>query len=72
MINLLCLTEEQARIATDAIGKWIVDSRCTCTLDMDGDGLCEQCMAYFVNDPPGSYEKAIKAEAKKVWQEHVR
>ena len=70
--SLVNLTLEQVVICFDAIGKHVVDSRCTCFMGLTGEGLCEQCLAFFVDGPPDSYEKAIEAEAKRFWEEHAR
>ena len=72
MTDLVNLTEEQARIAADAIGKHIVDSRCTCLLGGDGLEMCDQCKVFFLDGPIDSYEKALKAEAKRFWEEHAQ
>jgi len=70
--TLTNLTLQEATIATQAIGKHRVDDGCTCIIGMDGNGLCEQCKAFFLDGPADAYERAIEAESRKAWQEHVK
>jgi len=70
--TLTNLTLQEATIVTQALGKHRVDEGCTCAFGLDGDGLCDQCKAFFLDGPPNAYEKAIEAESRKAWQDHVR
>jgi hypothetical protein len=62
------LTLQEATIATQALGKHVIDEQCTC----QSDCICNRCLAFFMDGPIEAYEKAIAEEARKVWQEHVR
>jgi hypothetical protein len=66
------LTLQEATIATQALGKHRVDDGCTCAFGLDGDGLCDQCKAFFLDGPADAYVKAIAEETAKVWCEHAR
>jgi hypothetical protein len=66
------LTLQEATIATQALGKHRVDDGCTCAFGLDGNSLCDQCKAFFLDGPPNAYERAIEAETRNVWCEHAR
>jgi hypothetical protein len=66
------LTLQEATIATQALGKHRVDVGCTCICNAATCSVCEQCMVFFLDGPIDAYEKAIEAESRNVWQEHVK